>query len=135
MKKTYELDPNLPSCKTDNTLYPHINNDIEYGIFEDIIDSYYLDSQIKDDFMCDQNCNTKTQHIQQDQTLTPCTHAYDHITQHINNLEDPTQQHTVYTNEVDASLFTMDTTMPCDYNIITDTQNSDKLQENKTNIK
>ena len=56
---------------------------------------------------CDQNCYTRTQHIQQDQTLTPCTHAYDHITQHINNLEDPTQQHTVYTNEVDALLFTM----------------------------
>ena len=27
------------------------------------------------------------------------------------------QQHTVYTNEVDASLFTMDTTTPYDYNI------------------
>ena len=66
---------------------------------------------------------------------TPCTHAYDHITQHINDLEDPTQQHTLYTNEVDASLFTMDTTTPCDYNITTDTQNSDKLEENKTNIK
>ena len=32
------------------TLYPHINNDIEYGLFEDVISSYYLDSQIKDDF-------------------------------------------------------------------------------------
>ena len=52
--------------------------------------------------------------------LTPCTHAYDHITQHIDNLEDPIQQHTVYTNEVDASLFTMDTTTPCDYNISID---------------
>ena len=62
--------------------------------------------------------------------LTPCTHAYDHITHHIDNLEDPTQQHTVYTNEVDASLFTMDTTTPCDYNISTDILNSDKLQEN-----
>ena len=29
----------------------------------------------------------------------------------------------------------MDTTTPCDYNITTDTQNSDKLQENRTNIK
>ena len=34
------------------------------------------------------------------------THTYDHITQHVNNLDDPIQQHTVYTNEVDASLFT-----------------------------
>ena len=60
-------------------------------------------------------------------------HTYDHITQHIDNLEDPTQQHTVYTNKVDASLFTPDTTTPCDYNISTDKLNSDKLQENKIN--
>ena len=131
--KIYESDPNLVSSETDNTLYLHINNGIEYGLFKDIIDSYYLDSQIKDDFTCDQNCYTRTQHKQQDQTLTPCTHAYDHITQHINNLEDLTQQHTVYTNEVDVSLFTMDTTTPCDYNISTDILNSDKLQENKIN--
>ena len=89
-KKIYESDPNLVSSKTDNALYSHINNDIEYGLFEDIIDSYYLDSQIKDDFMCDQNCYSRTQYRQQDHTLTPCTHAYNHITQHINNLEDPT---------------------------------------------
>ena len=62
------------------------------------------------------------------------THTYDHITQHINNLEDPTQQHTVYTHEVDASLFTMDTTTPCDYNITTDLLNSDNTRESKTNI-
>ena len=132
-EKIYESDPNLASCKTDNTLYPHINNDIEYDLFEDVMDSYYLDSQIKDDFMCNQNCYTRTQHKQQDQTLSPCTHAYDHITQHINNLEDPTQQHTVYTNEVDASLFSMDTTTPRDYNISTDIPNLDNLQENKIN--
>ena len=90
-EKIHESDPNLASSEIDNTLYPHINIDIEHGLFEDIIDSYYLDSQIKDDFTCDHNCYTKTQHKQQDQTITPCTHAYDHITQHINNLEDPTQ--------------------------------------------
>ena len=83
--------------------------------------------------MCDQNCHTRTQHIQQDQTLTPCTHAYDHITQHINNLEDPMQLHTVYTNEVDASLFTTDTTTPCDYNISIDKPTSNNPQENKIN--
>ena len=116
-EKVHESDPNLATGEIDNTLYPHISNNIEYGLFEDVIDSYYLDSHIKDDFMCDQNCHTGTQHVQQDQTLTPCTHTYDHITQHVNNLEDPMQQHTVYTNEVDASLFTTDTTTPCDYNI------------------
>ena len=84
--------------------------------------------------MCDQNCHTKTQYKQQDQTITPCTHAYGHITQHIDNLEDPTQLHIVYTNEVDASLFNMDTTTPCDYNTSTDILNLDNLQENKANI-
>ena len=132
-EKVHESDPNLAKCEIDNTLYPHINNNIEYGLFEDVIDSYYLDSQIKDDFTCDQNCHIRTHYIQQDQTLTSCTHAYDHITQHIDNLEDPIQQHTVYTNEVDASLFTMDTTTPWDYNISIDTSNSNNPHENKTN--
>ena len=34
---------------------------------------------------------------------------------------------------MDASLFTTDTTSPCDYNISPDILNSDKLQENKIN--
>ena len=58
---------------------------------------------------------------------------YDHITQHINNLEDPIQQHTVYTDEVDVSLFTTDTATLCDYNITTDLPNSDNIQESKAN--
>ena len=76
---------------------PHINNDIEYSLFEDVINSYYLDSQIKDDFNCNQECYTDAQETQHEQQLTPCTHAYDHITQHINNLHDHTQQNTLYT--------------------------------------
>ena len=120
-EKVYESDPNLATDEIYSTLYPHINNNIEYGLFEDVINSYYLDGQIKDNFVCDQNCHTNTQHEQQDQTLTPCTHTYNHITQHVNNMDDPMQQHTVYTNEVDALLFTMDTTTPCDYNISVDT--------------
>ena len=91
-KKIYESNHDLARYENDNTLYPHINNDIEYGLFEDVINSYYLDSQIKDDFKCDQECYTDTQEKQQHQPLTPCTHAYNHITQHINNLEDPIQQ-------------------------------------------
>ena len=30
-----------------NILHPHINNNIEYGLFEDVINIYYLDSQLK----------------------------------------------------------------------------------------
>ena len=54
-----------------------VNNDIEYGLFEDVINSYYLDSQIKDDFNCNKECYTNTQHTQQEQQLSPCTLAYD----------------------------------------------------------
>ena len=127
-EKVYESDPKLATDEADSTLYPHINNDIKYGLFKDVIDSYYVDNQIKDNFACNQNCQTNTQH---DKTLTPCTHTYDHITQHVDNLDDPIQQHTVYTNEVDASLFTTDTTIPCNYNISTDMPNLNSSHENK----
>ena len=103
-KKIYESDPDAVRYKTDNTLYPHINNDIKYGLFEDVINSYYLDSLIKDDFNCNQECYTDIQQTQQEQQVAPCTHAYDHITQHINNLDDGTQQNTLYTMAEDASL-------------------------------
>ena len=70
-EKLYEPDPNLVSSETDNTLYPHVNNDIEYGLFKDVIESYYLDSQIKDNFTCNQSCYTRTQHKQQDHAHMP----------------------------------------------------------------
>ena len=133
-EKVHEFDPNLASYENNNTLYPHINNNIEYGLFEDVISSYYLDSQIKDDFRCDQNCYTNTSQQQRDQPLISCTHVYDHITQHMNNLEDPTQQHTLYTQEVDASLFTTDTATLCDYNITDNVSNSDSILKSKLQI-
>ena len=43
------------------------------------------------------------------------------------------QQHTVYTNEVDELLFTMDTTTPCDYNISVDTHDLNTSHKNKSN--
>ena len=79
-KKIYESESDTVLQVPDNTLYPHINNDIEYGLFEDVINSYYLESQIKDDFNHDKECYTNTQETQQEQQLTPCTLAYDHIT-------------------------------------------------------
>ena len=133
-EKIYESDPDAARYEINHTLYPHINNDIEYGLFEDVINSYYLDSQIKDDFKCDQECYTDIQETQQDQPLTPCTYAYDHITQHINNLDNPMQQNTLYTMEVDASLFTSNTAAPCDNNITNGVQNSDTILEDKSKI-
>ena len=89
-ERIYESDPDAVRHETDNTLYPHINNDIKYSLFEDVINSYYLGSQIKDDFNCNQECYTNIPQTQHDKQLTPCTHAYDHITQHINNLDECT---------------------------------------------
>ena len=50
-EKMHQIEPKCePTAIDDDSLYLHVNNDIEYGLFEDIVDSYYLDSQIKDDF-------------------------------------------------------------------------------------
>ena len=44
------------------------------------------------------------------------------------------QQNTLYTWEEDASLFTSNTTTPCDYNITEGAPNSDTILENKSKI-
>ena len=50
-EKMHQIEPESEPTATDNdSLYPYVNNDIEYGLFEGIVNSYYLDSQIKDDF-------------------------------------------------------------------------------------
>ena len=41
-EKVFETDPQVATEQTDDTLYPQINNDINYGLFENVIDSYYL---------------------------------------------------------------------------------------------
>ena len=43
------------------------------------------------------------------------------------------QQRTVYTNEVDESVFTMDTTTSCEYNFSIDMSNSNNSHKNKSN--
>ena len=96
----YQLDPEAEiPVPNDNSLYPYINNDIEYGLFEDIVDSYSLDSQIKDDFHCDQDCYTHQQESTIDDHSISCTHVYDHIVQQIQDLSDSTQQHTLHSME------------------------------------
>ena len=46
-----------------------------------------------------------------------CTPTYDHISQQFDSLADTEQQQMLHTNEVDASLFTTDTSTPCAFNI------------------
>ena len=94
-----------------------MNNDIKYGLFEDFIDSYYLDIQIRDDFTCTKASYTHNHTNNSLDTDPQCTHAYNHISQQLHSLADAQQQHTV--SEVDASLFTTDTSTPCTYNIMT----------------
>ena len=60
------------------------------------------------------------------------SHAHDHIAQHIQDLSDSTQQHTIHSMEENASLFTNDSATPCDFNITN--QNSVTDSTNDTNI-
>ena len=132
-KKTYQVDPEVDApVSNGNSLYPYINNDIEYRLFEDIVDSYYLDSQIKDDFQCNQDCYTQQQEPTTDDHSISCMLAYVHIAQEIQDLSDNTQQHTLHSIEENASLFTTDSATPCDFNI--SNQNFDTDDIDDTNI-
>ena len=102
----------------EDSLYPYINNDIEYGLFEDIVERYHLDSQIKDDFQCDLDCYTQINQLTKDDYPNICTHNYQHIAQHIDDLSDPIQQNKLYLREESMLSFTDDTDTHCDYNIL-----------------
>ena len=56
-KKIHQIDTDSDLLTIeDDSLYQYVNNDVEYGLFEDLVESYHLDSQIKDDFQCDPDC-------------------------------------------------------------------------------
>ena len=79
------------------------------NMFENVIDSYYLDSQIRDDFQCTKACYTHDTTASTVDTSPQCTHTYNHISQQLDSLVDAEQQQTLYTNEAAVSLFTTDT--------------------------
>ena len=103
-----------PTTTDDDSLYPYVNNDIEYGLFEDIVDSYYLDSQIKDDFQCDHGCYSQHRDPTIDSYSNTCKLDYHHITQSIQDLSDSTQQNNLHSIEENASSFADDTAALCD---------------------
>ena len=105
-EKIYETNLQVTTEQTDDTLYPQINNDIEYGLFENVIDSYYLDSQIRDDFTCTKACYTHNTTASTPDTNPQCRHTYDHISQQLDSLADAEQQQMLYTNEANISLLT-----------------------------
>ena len=129
----HQLDPESETIMPDeDSLYPYVNNDIEYGLFEDIVDSYYLDGQIKDDFQCDHDCYSYQQEQMVDDHTDACTHEYHHIAPSIQDLSDNTQQNSLPSFEENASSFADDKVTPCDFNI-TD-QHSVTENANDTNI-
>ena len=115
-KKIYETDLQVTTELTDDTLYPQINIDIEYGLFKNVIDSYYLDSQIRDDFACTKACYTHDTTASTFDTILQCTHTYDYISQQLDSLTDAEQQQMLSKNEADT-LFTTDTSTQCAFNI------------------
>ena len=117
-EKIHQIGIKSDSVTTDDdSLYLYVNNDIEYGLFEDLVESYYLDSQIRDDFQCDQKCYIH--YSEQMINIHPniCTHDYQHIAQKNDDLSDNTQQNNLFLNEESASSFINDTDTDCDYNI------------------
>ena len=73
-EKVHKSDPDMVIQDSNNTIYPHINNDIEYDLFENVIDSYYLDSQTKDGFTCNKTCYTSNDTNNAIETTPQCTH-------------------------------------------------------------
>ena len=74
----HQLDPETETtAPDDDSLYPYINNDIEYGLFKDIVD--YLDSQTKDDFQCDYDCYSHQQEPMAEDHSNSCTYKYHHM--------------------------------------------------------
>ena len=124
----HQIEPESDLIARDNdSLYPYVNNDIKYGLFEDIVDSYYLDSQIKDDFQCDHDCYSQYRDPTNDNHSNACTHDYHHNTLSIQDLTDSTQQNTLHSMEENMSSFADDTDTHCDFSIadqILDTENT-----------
>ena len=101
-------------------------------MFEDLVESYCLDSQIKDDFQCDQDCYTQYSELTEDDHPNICRHDYQHIAQNINDLSDNTQQNKLYSTEESASLFTDDSDTHCDYSISNHTPDIENTSDTHT---
>ena len=108
-EKIHHIEPERdPLTIDDDSLYPYVNNDIEYGLFEDLVESYYLDSRIKDNFQCDQDCYIQQREPTNVDHPNICTHNYQHIMQNIQDLTDNTQQNNLDSMEEHTSSFTDD---------------------------
>ena len=135
VKRYIKIEPeSKQTALDDDSLYPFVNNYIEYRLFEDIVDSYYLDSQIKDDFQCDYDCYSQHRDPMTDNYSNACTHDYHQITQSVQDLTDSTQQNTLHSLEGNASSFTDDTDTHCDFSIIDHTLDTENINDVHTDI-
>ena len=126
----HQIKPESDQLTTDDdSLYPYVNNNIEYGLFKDILDSYYLDSQIKDNFQCDQDCYSQYRDPTNDNHSNTCTHVYHHITQSVQDLTDNTQQNILHSMEENTSSFADDTNTHCDYSITDHTSDTENAND------
>ena len=103
-------------------------------MFEDLVESYYLDSQIKDDFQCNHGCYTEYSVLTKDDHPNICTHNYQHIAQNINDLSDKTQQSNLYSSEESTSSFIDDTDTYCNYSISNHTPDTENTNDTHTNF-
>ena len=103
-------------------------------MFEDLAESYYLDSQIRDDFQCNQDYYTQDSELTKDDHPNICTHDYQHIAQNIDNLSDNTQQNNLYSSEESASSFTDDTDMHFNYSISNHTPDTENANDTHMNF-
>ena len=128
-EKIHQIEPESELIATDDdSLYPYVNNDIEYRLFEDIVDSYYLDSQIKDDFQCDHDCYSQHRDLTNDHHSNTCTH-YHHITQSVQYLSDSTQQNNLHSIEENASSFADDANTLCDFSIVNHNSDTENIND------
>ena len=134
-KKIHQIDTDSDVLTIqEDSLYPYVNNDIEYGLFEDLVESYHLDSHIKDDFQCDPDCYMQTSQLTKDEYLNICTHGYQHIAQNIDDLSNPTQLNKLYSTEESALSFTDDTDMHYDYSISAHTSDIPNTNDTHTSF-
>ena len=103
-------------------------------MFEDLVESYLLDSQIKGDFQCNQDCYTQYSKLTQDNHPNICTHDYQHIAQNIDDFTDNTQQNNLYSSKESASSFTDDTDMHCNYSISNHTPDTENPNDTHMNF-
>ena len=92
------------------------------------------DSQIKDDFQCDQDCYTQYSELTKDNHPNICTHDYQHITQNIQDLSDNTQQNNLYSREESVTSFTDDTDTHCNYSISNHTPDTENTNDTHMNF-